>query len=97
MFDKELDPVIKYSMDELYQRATDCAEQIKDINNRMARRDLLRMLKAVDSALNKLDSESVECRRLNKITRHYETLKKQAEDLVLNLEKHLTLARLMYV
>jgi hypothetical protein len=84
-------------MDELYQRATDCAEQIKGINHRMARRDLLRMLKAVDSALNKLDSESVECRRLNKTTTHYETLKKQAEELVLNLEKHLTLARLMYV
>jgi predicted ATP-grasp superfamily ATP-dependent carboligase len=83
-------------MDELYQRATDCAEQIKDITNRMARRDLLRMLKAVDSALNHLDSESVECRRLNKSTSRYETLKKQAEEQVLNLEKHLTLARLMY-
>ena len=83
-------------MDQLYQRATDCAEQIKDINNRMARRDLLRMLKAVDSALNHLDSESVECRRLNKSTSRYETLKAQAEELVLNLEKHLTLARLMY-
>ena len=83
-------------MDELYQRATDCAEQIKDIQHRQARRDLLRMLGAVDSALNKMDSESVECRRLNKITTHYETLQKQAEELVVNLEKHLTLARLMY-
>lgn len=84
-------------MDELYQRATDCAEQIKRISNRQARRDLLRMLGAVDSALNKLDSESVECRRLNKITTHYETLHQQAQELVVNLEKHLTLARLMYV
>ena len=84
-------------MDELYQRATDCAEQIKSINNRQARRDLLRMLKVVDSALNHLDSASVDCRRLNKITTHYETLQKQAEELVVNLEKHLTLARLMYV
>jgi hypothetical protein len=83
-------------MDELYQRATDCAEQIKDINDRQARRDLLRMLKAVDSLLNQLDSESVECRRLNKSTSRYETLKKQAEEQVLNLEKHLTLARLIY-
>jgi hypothetical protein len=83
-------------MDELYQRATDCAEQIKHIINRRARRDLFTMLNAVDSALNKLDSESVECRRLNKITTRYETLKKQAEEQVLNLEKHLTLARLMY-
>lgn len=84
-------------MDELYQRITDCAEQIKDINNRMARRDLLRMLKVADSALAKLDNESVECRRLNKSTSRYETLKKEAEELVSNLEKHLTLARLMFV
>ena len=84
-------------MDELYQRATDCADQIKSINNRQARRDLLRMLGAVDSALNHLDAESVECRRLNKSTSRYETLKSQAEELVVNLEKHLTLARLMYV
>jgi len=83
-------------MDELYQRATDCAEQIKHISNRQARRDLFTMLNAVDSLLNQLDAESVECRRLNKITTRYETLKKQAEEQVLNLEKHLTLARLMY-
>ena len=83
-------------MDKLYQRATDCAEQIKQINNRQARRDLLRMLTAVDSALNHLDNESVECRRLNKSTSRYETLTKQAEELVANLEQHLTLARLMY-
>lgn len=84
-------------MDELYQRATDCAEQIKNINNRQARRDLLRMLSTVDSALNALDSASVECRRLNRVTAHYKTLQDQAEDLVSNLEKHLTLARLMFI
>jgi hypothetical protein len=83
-------------MDKLYQRATECADQIKQINNRQARRDLLRMLTAVDSALNHLDNESVECRRLNKSTSRYETLTKQAEELVSNLEQHLTLARLMY-
>lgn len=84
-------------MDELYQRATDCAEQIKSINNRQARRDLLRMLSTVDSALNALDSESVECRRLGRVTSHYKSLQDQAEELVSNLEKHLTLARLMFI
>jgi hypothetical protein len=83
-------------MDDLYQRATDSVQQIQGINNRQARRDLLRMLTAVDSLLNQLDAESVECRRLHKTTSRYETLKKQAEEQVLNLEKHLTLARLMY-
>jgi len=84
-------------MDELYQRITDCAEQIKNIKNRQGRRDLLRMLNATDSVLAKLDNESVECRRLNKITTRYETLKKQAEEQVSNLEQHLTLARLIYI
>lgn len=84
-------------MDQLYQRATDCVEQIKTIKNRQARRDLLRMLGVVDSTLNQLDSESVECRRLKRNTTRYETLKKQAEELMVNLEKHLTLARLLYV
>lgn len=84
-------------MDQLYQRATDCAEQIKLIRHRPARRDLLRMLTAVDSALNHLDAESVECRRLKRNTTRYETLRTQAEELVVNLEKHLTLARLMFI
>ena len=83
-------------MDELYQRVTDCSEQIKNIKDRQARRDLLRMLGAVDSALNRLDSESVECRRLKRSTAHYETLKTQATELIVNLERHLTLARLLY-
>jgi peptidoglycan hydrolase CwlO-like protein len=84
-------------MDELYQRATDCVEQIKMIKNRQARRDLLRMLNTVDSALNQLDRESVECRRVNKITTKYQSQLKQVEELIVNLEKHLTLARLLYV
>ena len=84
-------------MDELYQRATDCAEQIKIINNLQALIYLLRILSTVDSALNALDSESVECRRLGRVTSHYKSLQDQAEELVSNLEKHLTLARLMFI
>lgn len=84
-------------MDQLYQRATDCAEQIKLIRHRPARRDLLRMLAAVDSALNQLDAESVECRRLKRNTARHQALQTQAQELVMNLEKHLTLARLMFV
>jgi len=84
-------------MDELYQRATDCAEQIKHIKHRQARRDLLRMLSTVDWALNRLDSASVECRRVGKITAQYQGLQQQAEELIVNLEKHLTFARLMFV
>lgn len=84
-------------MDELYHRVTECVEQIKAVNNRQARRDLLRMLRTVDSALNELDSERVECRRLNRTTARYQQLESQALELIVNLEQHLTLARLMFV
>lgn len=83
-------------MDELYRRVTDCVEQIKAVKNRQARRDLLRMLRTVDSALNELDSESVECRRLNRPTARYQQLESRAVELIVNLEHHLTLARLMF-
>lgn len=83
-------------MQELIQRATDCADQIKLINDRQARRDLLRMLGAVDSALNHLDSESVECRRLKRTTARYNELEQKAQLLVENLEQHLTFARLRF-
>ena len=84
-------------MQELIQRATDCADQIKFINDRQARRDLLRMLRTVDSALNELDSERVECRRLNRNTARYQQLESRALELIVNLEQHLTLARLMFI
>jgi len=83
-------------MQELIQRATDCADQIRFINDRQARRDLLRMMGAVDSALNRLDSESVECRRLRRNTARYAELEKQAAELIVNLEQHLTFARLRF-
>ena len=84
-------------MDELYHRVTECVEQIKAVNNRLARRDLLRMLRTVDSALNELDSERVECRRLNRNTARYQQLESRALELIVNLEQHLTLARLMFI
>jgi hypothetical protein len=84
-------------MDEIYHRVTECVEQIKAVNNRQARRDLLRMLRTVDSALNELDSERVECRRLNRNTARYQQLESQALELIVNLEQHLTLARLMFI
>lgn len=83
-------------MERLYQRITDSAEQIGHIKNRQARRDLLKMLRTVDSALTQLDMESVECRRLGRVTARYQELETTANELVSNLEQHLTLARLLY-
>ena len=82
-------------MEELYQRL-DCAErQIATIQNKVARRDLLKMVKTIDSAMVAADMESVECRRLHRETLHYKELVKQADGLITNLEQHLTFAALL--
>ena len=82
-------------MEELYQRL-DCAErQIATIQNKVARRDLLKMVKTIDSAMVAADMESVECRRLHRETLHYKELVKQADQLITNLEQHLTFAALL--
>lgn len=82
-------------MDELQDRTTEATKQLNLVTDRFVRRDLDRMLKTVHEALDNLDKESVECRRARRTTTKYETLKIQTEELVLNLEKHLTLALLI--
>jgi hypothetical protein len=82
-------------MDELYQRLDRAERQIATIKNKVARRDLLKMIKAVDRSMVAADMESVECRRLHRETARYRELVKNATDLIANLEQHLTLAALL--
>jgi small-conductance mechanosensitive channel len=82
-------------MNELYQRLDQAKRQIATIKNKVARRDLLKMIKAVDQAIVTADQESVECRRLHRETARYKELVKQAEKLITNLEQHLTFAALL--
>lgn len=82
-------------MDELQDRAIEATKQITLVTDRFVRRDLDRMLKTVKEALDNLDSETVECRRLRKPTARYEQLKEVAESRITNLEQHLTLAMLL--
>ena len=82
-------------MDELYQRLDRAERQIATIKNKVARGDLLKMVKAVDRAMVAADMESVECRRLHRETARYRELVKNATDLIANLEQHLTLAALL--
>ena len=53
------------------------------------------MVKTVDAAMVVADMESVECRRLHKETARYKELVKNATDLIVNLEQHLTFAALL--
>ena len=82
-------------MDELLQRLNQIERAIPQIRNKTARRDLLKMLRNIDVALNAVSRESVECRRLHKQTLHYQELVKRAQDLITNLEQHLTFAALL--
>ena len=82
-------------MEDLLERLKQAERQIAAVRSRVARRDLVKMLKPIDSVLNKLSQESVECRRLHRATARYQELEQQAEDLVKNLEKYLVFACLL--
>jgi hypothetical protein len=82
-------------MNELFQRLDWAEKHIAQVKNKVARRDLLKMVKAVDQAIVAADIESVECRRLHKETARYRELVKQVADLLTNLEQHITFANLL--
>jgi hypothetical protein len=82
-------------MDALLDRLDQIERAIPTIKNKVARRDLLKMLRNIDVALNAVSRESVECRRLHRETGHYKELVQNAEKLIANLEQHLTFAALL--
>jgi hypothetical protein len=82
-------------MDELYQRLDLAERQISQIQNKIARRDLLKMVKTIDAAMVAVNMESVECRRLHRETTRYKELVENASGLIINLEQHLTFAALL--
>ena len=83
-------------MDELHTRLDRAHGEIRGIRNKRAQRDLYLMLRPIERVLTQMSSESVECRRLQRVTDRYERLVAQCEELLDNLEKHLLMARLMY-
>jgi len=82
-------------MDELYQRLDLAERQITQIPNKIARRDLLKMVKTIDATMVAADMESVECRRLHRKTTRYKELVENATGLITNLEQHITFAALL--
>lgn len=94
-FDLKHQSQYNYNMDDLMQRLDQIERAIPQIRNKIARRDLMKMLRNIDTALNAVSRESVECRRLHRETGHYRELLKQADQLITNLEQHLTFAALL--
>jgi len=82
-------------MDELLDRLDKIERAIPQIRNKTARKDLLKMLRNIDTAMNAVSRESVECRRLHRETLHHRELVKKADELITNLEQHLTFAALL--
>ena len=79
-----------------YSKRIDTAyTQISAVKSKVARRDLLVMLRSTEAAYTQLDKESVECRRLRKETSKYRDLLKNFEELLAHLEKHITFASLL--
>jgi len=82
-------------MDQLFQRLDHAERAIANVRNKVARRDLLKMVKAIDIAIVAADMESVECRRLKRETLRYKELVQKVNDLLTNLEQHITFANLL--
>jgi hypothetical protein len=81
---------------DLRNRANLAHAQIQIIKDPVARRDLKRMYNTVESILDDISSESVECRRLHRETQKYRDLVGQAESYMDNLEQNITFASLIY-
>ena len=82
-------------MDELFERLNLAEKQIATVKNKVARHDLMKMVKGVDLAIVAADMESVECRRMHRETPRYRELVKKVADLLTNLEQHITFANLL--
>jgi hypothetical protein len=81
--------------DELFERLDRAITQINAVKSKVAKRDLTKMVRAIDSKKTAVDQEKVECRRLHKETPKYRELKQQVYELVDNLEKHIVFAALI--
>ena len=82
-------------MDELYERIDRAIPQINALTSKVAKRDLIKMVRGIDAKMTEVDRELVECRRAHKETPRYRELKTQATELVDNLEKYITFAALI--
>jgi hypothetical protein len=78
-----------------HKRIDNAYTQISAVKSKVARKDLLTMLRATEAAYTQLDKESVECRRLRKETPKYRELLCNFEELLAHLEKHITFASLL--
>ena len=80
---------------ELFERLDRAITQITAVKSQVAKRDLVKMVRAIDGKITAVDQEKVECRRLHKATPKYQELRQQVYELIDNLEKHIVFAALI--
>jgi hypothetical protein len=82
-------------MDEILERLSTAEKQLHSVRNKVALRDLQKMIRNIDSVVKEISKESVECRRLKKDTVRYNDLKTSAVVLLDNLDHHIIFAMLL--
>lgn len=82
-------------MDEILDKINTVEAQIAGVKNKVAYRDLRKMLSGIDRTITKMSQEDVECRRTKKVTSKYRELEQQARDQITHLEQMITFAALL--
>ena len=82
-------------MDEILDRVNHSESQISLIKNKVAYRDLRKMLAGIDRIVTEMSKESVECRRVRKDTSKFTELKQKAAEMLDVLDQHITFAALL--
>jgi hypothetical protein len=82
-------------MNEIIERLSIAEKQLVGVKNKVALRDLQKMIRNIDSVVKEISRESVECRRLKKETLRYNDLQAAAVILLDNLDHHIIFAMLL--
>jgi hypothetical protein len=82
-------------MDEILTRIDTVEAQIATVKNKVAYRDLRKMLVPIDATVTEMSKEDVTCRQLKKTTLRYKELEARANELLSNLEQMVTFAALL--
>lgn len=92
-FNLTLSVIMQYLRDKIYL----IEKRIFQINSPTIKRDLNKMLHNVNSQVDELSREAVECRRINslqhtnRVTQKFTDLNKEIEENLYRLEKYITL------
>ena len=82
-------------MDTILERLNDIERKVAKVKNKTAYRDLRDMVGKVDNQITELSKEGVQCRQTKRITVRYREINSNLDQMMYNIEKHITYAHLM--